>query len=308
MGDALNSSDKEQWKRALDSEYSAHIKNNTWTLVDLPEGRKAIESRWVFKVKYNADGSVERHKARLVAKGFSQEAGLDYEETFSPVAKYKSIRSLLAIANQLNLEVHQMDVSTAFLNGELEEEIYMTQPEGYIKEGEEELVCKLNKSIYGLKQSSRCWYNTIDQFLKNSCYVQSNSDPCLYIKRQGEDIMLIALYVDDLIPASNSMQMLQREKEALKKRFEMKDLGEVHYCLGIQVERDKNKRQMKPHQSQYLKSLLKKFGMEECKPVATLVDQGTKLLPNEGESVEKGSKEKFVTELRLMELKELISS
>ncbi len=165
--EALNGPDKEQWKRALDNKHSAHVKNNTWTLTNLPEGRKAIDCRWVFKVKYKADGSVERHKACLVAKGCSQKPGLDYEETFSPVARYTSIRSLLAIANQLNLEVHQMDVSTAFLNGELEEEIYMSQPEGYVKEGEQELVCKLNKSIYGLKQSSRCWFNTIDEFLEN---------------------------------------------------------------------------------------------------------------------------------------------
>ena len=151
----LNCLDKGQWKRALDNEYSAHIKNNTWTLTNLPEGPKAIDCRWVFKVEYKADGSIERHKAHLVAKGCSQKAGLDYEETFSPVAKYTSIRSLLAIANQLNLEVHQMDISTAFLNAKLEEKIYMSQPEGYVKEGKEELVCKLNKSIYGLKQSSQ---------------------------------------------------------------------------------------------------------------------------------------------------------
>ena len=137
---------------------------------------------------------------------------------------------MLAIANQLNLEVHQMDVSTAFLNGELEEEIYTSQPEGYVKEGEEQLVCKLNNSIDGLKQSSRCWSNTTDEFLENSGYTKSTLDPCIYIKREGEDIMLIALYVDDLIPASNSKSILHREKTALQQRFEMK---EVHYCLGI---------------------------------------------------------------------------
>ena len=222
-----------------------------------------------------------------MAKGCSQKPGLDYEETFSPVAKYTSIRSLLAIANQLNLEVHQMDVSTAFLNGELEEEIYMSQPEGYVKEGEEELVCKLNKSIYGLKQSSRCWFNTIDEFLENSGYTKSSSDPCIYIKREGENIMLIALYVDDLIPATNSKSMLHREKAALQQRFEMKDLGEVHYCLGIQVERDKDNKRMKLHQAQCLTNLLEKFGMQDSKPVATPVDQSTKLLPNEGEPVNK---------------------
>ena len=287
VNEALNGPDNEQWKRALDNEYSAHIKNNTWTLTNLPKGRKAIDCRWVFKVKYKADGSVERHKARLVAKGCSQKPGLDYEETFSPVAKYRSIRTLLAIANQLNLEVHQMDVSTAFLNGKLEEEIYMSQPDRYVKEGEEELVCKLNKSIYGLKQSSRCWFNTIDEFLENSGYTKSSSDPCIYIKREGEDIMLIALYVDDLIPASNSKSMLLREKAALRQRFEMKDLGEVHYCLGIQVERDKDNKRMRLHQAQYLENLLEKFGMQDCKPAATPVDQSTKLLPNEGEPIDK---------------------
>ena len=287
VNEALNGPDNEQWKRALDNEYSSHIKNNTWTLTNLPKGHKAIDCRWVFKVKYKADGSVERHKARLVAKGCSQKPGLDYEETFSPVGKYTSIRTLLAIANQLNLEVHQMDVSTAFLNGKLEEEIYMSQPEGYVKEGKEELVCKLNKSIYGLKQSSRCWFNTIDEFLENSGYTKSSSDPCIYIKREGEDITLIALYVDDLIPARNSKSMLLREKAALRQRFEMKDLGEVHYCLGIQVERDKDNKRMRLHQAQYLANLLGKFGMQDCKPAATPVDQSTKLLPNEGEPIDK---------------------
>ena len=284
---ALTSPDKVQWKEALDNEYSSLVKNNTWTLVPLPKGRKAVDCRWVFKVKYNADGSIERHKARLVAKGFSQVAGLDYEETFSPVARYTSIRTILAIANQLNLEVHQMDVSTAFLNGELQEEIYMTQPEGYILKRKEHLVCKLNKSIYGLKQASRCWFNTINEFLKNSGYVQCKSDPCLYIKREGDNLMLVALYVDDLLLASNSKKMLHREKEALKRRFEMKDLGEVHYCLGIQIERKRTKKFMLLHQSKYLTSLLKKFGMEDCKPVSTPLDQSSKLLPNEGDPVDK---------------------
>ena len=148
---------------------------------------------------------------------------------------------MFVIPNQLNLEEHQMDVCTAFLSGELEEEIYMSQPEGYVKEGQE-LVCKLNKSIYGPKQSSRRWFNTIDEFLENSGYTKSSSDPCIYIKREGEEIMLIALYLDDLIPASNSKSILHREKAALPQRFEMKDLGKVRYCLGIQVERDEDKK------------------------------------------------------------------
>ena len=134
----------------------------------------------------------------------------------------------------------------------------MSQPEGHVKEGEEELVCKLNKSIYGLKQSSRCWFNTINEFLENSGYTKPSSDPSIYIKREGHDIMLIVLYVDDLIPASNSKSMLLREKAALRQRYEMKDLGEVHYYLGIQVERDKGNKRMRLHQAPYVANLLEK--------------------------------------------------
>ena len=152
-----------------------------------------------------------------------------------------------------------MDVSTAFLNGELKEEIYMAQPEGFVQKGRENLVCKLNKTLYDLKQASRCWFKIMDQFLKDSGYMQPKSDPCLYIKRKGDDFMLIALYVDDLLQASNSKKMLLREKKALKRRFEMKDHGEVHYCLGVQIERKRSKRLMLLHQTNYFTNLLKKF-------------------------------------------------
>ena len=147
----------ERWKEAADSEYQSLVDNETWELVELPIGRKPIGCRWVFKTKIGSDGKVERYKARLVAKGYTQKHGVDYNETFSPVVRYSSIRALLAFAVQNNLMIHQMDVVTAFLNGTLHEEIYMEQPPGYINSGEENLVCKLKRSIYGLKQSSRCW-------------------------------------------------------------------------------------------------------------------------------------------------------
>eukprot|EP00795_Rhopilema_esculentum_P014459 gene14460-biopygen4243 len=235
--EALNSSAKVKWKEALDSKYTSLIKNRAWNLVELPKGRKPVGCRWVFKIKHDANGAVERYKARLVAKGYSQEEGIDYEETFSPVARYTSIRSVLAIANQLDLELHQMDVQTAFLNGELEEEIYMLQPEGYKEKGKENFVCKLNKSIYGLKQASRCWFKTMDAYMKNNDYEQCQADSCLYVKRVGAEFIIIALYVDDMLLACSSKQLLQNEKEALQKRFCMKDLGEARYCLGIQIER-----------------------------------------------------------------------
>ena len=198
--------------------------------------RKPIGCRWVFKIKHHADGSVERYKARLVAKGYSQKAGVDFEETYSPLARYTAIRTVLAIANQVDLEFHQMDVQTIFLNGELREEIYMNQPEGFVEIGKEILVCKLNGSLYGLKQASRCWFKTMDTFLKDKGYKQSMSDNCLYIKRVGEEFIIISLFVDDLLLACNSVQMLKKEKVELQKRFCMKDLGDVHYLLGIQIE------------------------------------------------------------------------
>ena len=144
--------DSSQWKNATDSEYESLLKNHTWDLVGLPEGKNVVGCKWIFKVKCNADGSVDRYKARLVAQGFSQEAGQDYDDIFAPVARYSSIRTILAIANELNLNVHQMDVKTAFFNGDLENDIYMRQPEGYKDKDHPELVCKLNKSIYGLNK------------------------------------------------------------------------------------------------------------------------------------------------------------
>ncbi len=149
----MMSPNAKEWQEAADLEYESLMENETWDSVELPKDRKAIGSRWVFKVKHQSDGRVERYKCRLVAKGYSQKYGVDYDETFSPVVRFSSIRTLLYFAVQNNLHVHQMDVVTAFLNGHLDEEIYMEQPEGFVKPGEEHLVCKLKKSIYGLKQS-----------------------------------------------------------------------------------------------------------------------------------------------------------
>ena len=146
-----------QWSKATKEEIDSLSKNETWELVDLPSGKNIVGSKWIFKHKRDANGNINRFKARLVAQGYSQEYGLDYDEVFAPVAKYNSIRTILAIANELDLEVHQMDVKTAFLNGDLDCEIYMNQPEGFIDPERLEMVCKLRKSIYGLKQATRCW-------------------------------------------------------------------------------------------------------------------------------------------------------
>ena len=196
--EALESPDKAKWKKALDCEYEFLVEYKTSDLVEPPKGPNIVDSKWVFKVKYNANGSMERYKTRLVAKGFTQKAGIDFEETFSPVVRYTSIKALLAIINQFDLELLQMDVSTAYLNGELKKDIYMSQPEGYIQEGKEGMVCKLNKSIYGLKQASRCWYDTLDKFVKDSEYKQCAADSCIYMKQVGVHYTYIAVYVDEI--------------------------------------------------------------------------------------------------------------
>ena len=157
MEEALANKHSKEWKAAEDSEYETLMENETWEIMELPHGRKPVGCKWVFKVKCRNDGRVERFKGRLVAKGYVLKYGLDYDETFSPVVRFSSIRALLAYGVQNDMIIHQMDVVTAFLNGKLDEELYMQQPDGYIKPGEEHLVCKLKKSIYGLKQSPRCW-------------------------------------------------------------------------------------------------------------------------------------------------------
>ena len=285
--EALESPDKSKWKKALDCEYESLVEYNTWDLVEPPKGQNIVDSKWVFKVKYNADGSIERYKTRLVAKGFTQKAGIDFEETFSPVVRYTSIRALLAIVNQLDLELHQMDVSTAFLNGELKEDIYMSQPEGYIQEGKEDMVCKLNKSIYGLKQASRCWYDTLGKFLKDAKYRQCAADSCIYMKQVGVHYTYIAVYVDDILIASNSKVMLHNEKKLLQERFNTKDLGEAHYCLGIQIQRNREQKQMFLHQTKYLTNLLEKYGMSDCRSISTPQEQNKIMIPNEDEPVDK---------------------
>ena len=185
----------QEWKEAADSEYQSLMENETWKLVKLPTGRKPVGCKWIFKTKCTSDGKVERYKARLVAKGYTQKPGEDYDETYSPVVKYSSIRALLAFAVQNGMIVHQMDVVTAFLNGTLDEEIYMEQPPGYIKKGEEHLVCKLKRSLYGLKQSSRCWNTVFKEYMESINFKPCTADPCIFVTGEGADLTIVAVYV-----------------------------------------------------------------------------------------------------------------
>lgn len=275
--EALSSSAGSQWELAAKAEFESLMENETWELVKLPPGRKPIGCKWVFKLKMNPDGTVDRYKARLVAKGYSQVEGVDYSETFAPVAKFPSIRAILALAASEDMEIHQMDVKTAFLNGTLDEEIYMDQPEGFRVPGKEGLVCKLKKSLYGLKQAPRAWNVAIHAYLRCLGMQQSNVDHCVYIKKWNNHTLWMVIYVDDLILASDSMQLLEEVKRALKSGFKMTDLGELKHFLGIQVAREREKRKIWLSQQHYITQILRKYGMQDCKSVKTPLDTSQKL-------------------------------
>ena len=216
-------------------------------------------------------GSIDRYKARLVAQGFSQQQGRNYDETFSPVIRYESRRTLVAISVQKGLKMHQLHITAAFLNRHLDEEVFMRQPEGFTEKGKEHLVCRLKHSLYGLKQSPRCWNHTLDRHLKGLGFVQSANDPCIYTSSEGEDL-------DDMVLAGQSTQRIEEVKEALLQKFDVKDLGELNYFLGVQVVQDHENGKVWLGQPTFTESILKRYSMEEVKPVKTPVDVNSKLL------------------------------
>ena len=273
--EAINGPESAQWIAAMESEISSMKINDVWDLVDPMPDRKVIKSKWVFKRKINVDGAVS-YKARLVAQGFNQQPGLDYTETFSPVVSFDSIRTIFAISAKNDFKLHHMDVSSAFLNGNLKENILMSQPEYFVEDGNEHKVCKLKKAIYGLKQSSKCWHDSFSKFLKNLGFQQSDSDSCIFIAKSGNEIeCIIALYVDDLLISCRSDSFLKNLKSKLMKNYRMKDLGEVKQFLGVNVEQNEN--EIFIHQSNFVQNLLQKFQFENCKPMATPVDVSNKL-------------------------------
>lgn len=273
---ALSSPDQAKWKVAMETEMRSLRENEVWELVKLPPGRKTVGSKWVYKQKTGPDGSVERFKARLVAQGYTQQYGTDYDETFCPVVRQESLRVLLALSVQHGLKLHQVDVTTAFLNGALEEEVFMRQPEGFEIKGKKHLVCKLKKSIYGLKQSPRCWNVALDTHLKEMGFTQSNNDPCIYHKNTGGDMLLMGVYVDDIILAGKKESDLEQVKTALGKKFDIKDLGQLSYFLGVKVKQQRNGA-IWIGQPTYTKNILSEFGMQDCKPVSTPVSVEAKL-------------------------------
>uniref|UniRef100_A0A1Y1K554 Reverse transcriptase Ty1/copia-type domain-containing protein n=1 Tax=Photinus pyralis TaxID=7054 RepID=A0A1Y1K554_PHOPY len=276
--------------------------NNTWELVERPPNQEVIGSRIVLRNKYSSDGTLLRRTARLVAQEFGQRPGTHFKETFAPVARIGTVRILMSLATQLNMEVRQFDITCAYLNGELQEEIMMN-PSRHLEEiskiiirderGElhvkarkmlqllkrGDMICKLRKSLYGLRQAGRSWHAKLDEVLKNFGANPTKADPCLYSIGSGEELTLIAVYVDDIIVASKNSCIIRGLASHLSEKFETKDLGPIKYCVGIEFSRGAEGFHAK--QTGYINELLNRFGMIEANTVCTPLDLGTKLDPDQ---------------------------
>ena len=275
-GEAVNCPDGREWGKAMDAEINSLKENETFVVTDLPAGKSLVGGKWVFAVKGDPDNP--SYKARYVAKGYSQVEGIDYTETFSPTARMESVRTLMQIACQNDLLLHQMDVKSAYLHAPINEEVYVAQPQGY--DSNPDKVWKLRKSLYGLKQSGRNWSITLHKYLKELNFEQSKADPCLFTKTVRDEIVMLLVWVDDIIIAASSKSLMTRIKENLSEKFRMKDIGELKMFLGIKFERKGDTITMT--QKDYIKKVLKKFGMDNCKPRATPCELNANSYSNDG--------------------------
>lgn len=266
-GEAIASPQRDKWKEAMNEELTSLHKMKTWTLVPRESGMKVIKSKWVYRIKRDAAGNIDKYKARLVAVGSSQVEGLDYFETFSPVVKLTSLRTLLALGLQQGLVMRQLDVKTAYLHGTLEETVYMEPPAGSTcTDGK---VCRLNKALYGLKQSGRTWYLTLDNILRQQGYKRLEADRCVYVLQRGTGKVILSVYVDDMLLLATSTQLLSTAIKNLGQEVDLKDLGEPAYILGIEVCHNKEQNTLTVSQKKYVDEVLKRFGMQDCKPAKT---------------------------------------
>ena len=253
-----------QWCSAMAAEFDALQRQSTWVLVPPSPSQNVVGCRWVFKLKRNSDGSINKYKARLVAKGFHQQFGIDFDETFSPVVKPPTVRIILSLAVQFNWPLRQLDVSNAFLHGFLREEVYMVQPPGYVDPAHPNHVCKLLKSLYGLKQAPRAWFERFSTELLHLGFQASLSDSSLFIFRQGSLVVYLLVYVDDIVLTGNNPQFLSSLIAQLSSAFELKDLGSLNYFLGLQITR--SSKGLFLSQTKYAQDLLIKANMHSSKP------------------------------------------
>ena len=274
---ALAGAERNDWEFAIHQELKSLSDNKTWTLQKLPTGRKAVGCRWIFKKKDNPDGSI-RYKARLVAKGYTQIKGLDYSETYAPVLKYQSLRIMLAIANEEKMHVHHVDITTAFLYGDLKEEIYLEQPEGYKVKGREMDVCRLHKSLYGLKQSPRCWNTTIHSFLLSNDFKVLSADTAVYVNTSLSSKIMVSLFVDDILIYSSDIKLIALIKNRISASFKVTDYGEVTTILGIKIDRDIINGTLSLSQELYASRILERFNMAQCEGKPNPLSPGLKFV------------------------------
>ncbi|KAK2404761.1 putative mitochondrial protein [Trifolium repens] len=271
-----------EWKDAMKEELLAINKNGTWELTSRPKDKNVIGVKWVYRTKLNPDGSIHKHKARLVVKGYSQMAGVDYGDTFAPVARHETIRLIVALSAHNGWKIFHLDVKSAFLNGVLQEEIYVEQPAGFVISGHEDKVYRLHKALYGLKQAPRAWYSRIDSHFLQNDFKRSQNEPTLYVKDCGnEKKLIVSLYVDDLLVTGDDIHVINNFKKSMLQAFEMTDLGEMKYFLGMELHQHDDG--IFISQSKYANDVLKKFKLESCKPVSTPLAVNEKLSKVDGD-------------------------
>ncbi|GJU42189.1 retrovirus-related pol polyprotein from transposon TNT 1-94 [Tanacetum coccineum] len=263
------------WFQAMQDEIHEFDRLDVWELVPPPDCAMIIALKWIYKVKLDEYGDVLKNKARLVAKGYRQEEGLDFEESFAPVARLEAIRIFLANAASKNMTVYQMDVKTAFLNGELKEEVYVSQPEGFVDPDRPHHVYRLKKALYGLKQAPRAWYDTLSKFLLAQGFSKGVVDPTLFIRKTGKHTLHVQIYVDDIIFASTDPKDCDRFSNEMSSKFQMSMMGQISFFLGLQI--SQNPRGIFINQSKYANEILKKFDLHKSDPVDTPMVERTKL-------------------------------
>ena len=284
--EAMSSEDRDEWEKAIGEEIGMLEKMGTWRLEDLPDGRTAVGCKWVFLKKKDENGNTVRFKARLVAQGFSQKPGIDYDDinTFAPVVRYETLRSLIAITATNRWHLNQFDIKNAYLNGVLHEEIYMRQPPG-LEDGTGR-VCRLQKTLYGLKQAGNVWNTTFTSALKDLSFEQMKHNYCVYLRRDEDKFAMLLLWVDDIIAITNAEGTIDQITNDLKRKFEIKSLGAPKFLLGIEVNYDRERRSLSLSLTHYINQVLEQLGLADCNPVATPLDPNVNLDYEEGEDLD----------------------
>jgi len=294
--EALDGPYKLQWKQAMDQEMKQHAKNGTFTLTELPAGHKAIDGKWVFKVKRNESNEITKFKARLVAKGFMQQYGIDYGQTTAGVVTTPTTRTIFALAAMYDLEIIQIDFVTAYLNSHIEEEVYMRQPPEYVQNGKEDLVLRINKGLYGLKQSARAWAIRLTTALKEFGFKPLQSDPNVFNKGGIKDGITITVYVDDVAIIGKDKAAINQVIDQLRQQFDLTELGPIKHYLGMEIRRDRSNRTISLSQKAYIEKILDKYGYKHGRTAKTPMLTGQKLDKFEGTTTE-ASKLEFAAQI-----------